>query len=63
VLGQLLGMEIQASAVENQIAWGITMQHDIRNQSHARNVILNKSAALEVGFISSSDLPKYMFIR
>jgi hypothetical protein len=54
---------ITPDALENQIDWGITAQREMRDQSHARNYILNKAAALEVGFITSADLPEYMNVR
>jgi hypothetical protein len=60
---ELVGEEITPDAVKNQIDWGITVQKEMKDQSHARNYILNKAAALEVGFISSSDLPAYMSVR
>ncbi len=60
---KMAGQEITPGAVKNQIEWGITVQKEMKDQSHARNYILNKAAALEVGFINASDLPAYMSVR
>src|SRR5574341_1163312 len=57
---QQSGRIITPDAVENQIDWGITVQKEMKDQSHVRNFILNKAAALDVDFITSADLPEYM---
>ena len=63
LFSQQAGRTIMPDAVENQIDWGIPIQKEMRDQSHARNFILNKAAALEVGFITSAGLPEYMNVR
>jgi hypothetical protein len=60
---RMAGQTITARAVEHQIAWGLTTQSEMRDRSRARNYILNKAAALEVGFLASDDLPKHMSVR
>jgi hypothetical protein len=35
----------------------------MKDESHARNYILTKAAPMEVGFMSSSDLPESMSVR
>ncbi len=57
------GEIISPAAVEQQIDWAITKQKEMKDQSHVRNFILNKAAALEVGFLSTADLPGYMHVR
>jgi hypothetical protein len=60
IFSELAKRDITPEAVEQQVDWAITVQKEIRNQGHARQFILNKAAALEVGFIVASDLPGYM---
>lgn len=55
--------QITPGAVDSQVAWAITSQRDISNQSHARNFILNKAAALEVYFLEATDLPHNISVR
>jgi hypothetical protein len=57
------GKEITPEAVEQQVDWGITVQKEMKSQGHVRNFILNKAAALEVGFVTTSDLPNFMTVR
>jgi hypothetical protein len=57
------GSAVTPEAVENQLDWGITIQKEMKDQSHVRNFILNKAAALEVNFITSSDLPELMSVK
>jgi hypothetical protein len=58
-----LDKEISPDAVKNQIDWGITRQKEMKDRSGIRNYILNKSAALEVGFIATASLPGYMLVK
>ncbi len=45
-------------AIKNQIAWGSSMsQKSIKHYGHTYNFILNRAAALEMGFIKSNELP------
>jgi len=48
---------VTAEAVKQQISWAFTNQELFQDQSHIRNWILNKAAALESGFIGTKDLP------
>jgi len=54
------GHFILASAVQAQINWATTSQKEMLDQSHIRNFVLNKAAALDAGFISASELPTHM---
>jgi len=55
----LTGDSFAATAVRQQVDWACTKQDGIK-ASHARTFILNKAAAVEMGFLKSSDLPKYL---
>ncbi len=57
---QLTGDRFEASAVDQQVAWATTRQESITTESFAYQFIMNKSAALEMGFLTSSRLPSYM---
>ncbi len=61
-LKSITGEDFAASAVKAQVNWGCTEQATVKDQSHARNFVLNKAAALETGFIAASDLPQHMDI-
>ena len=52
----------ERSALQAQINWATTSQMPVMDRSRVRNFILNKAAALEMGFISSSELPSHMTI-
>lgn len=56
----LTGKPFESTALDQQVAWAVTRQQDVANSGFAYQYILNKAAALEMGFISSSDLPLYM---
>lgn len=53
----LTGETLRASAVELQIKYGYTPQGEIKEQGRVRTWILNKSAAMDAGFIKTSELP------
>lgn len=46
---------ITISAVKNQIHWAIQRQSEIKTRGYHYNYILNTAAALEVGFMKSTD--------
>jgi hypothetical protein len=48
------------SAIQNQINFSTTTQKSFNNRSHVANFILNNAAALETGFISTSELPNQL---
>lgn len=57
---ELTGSKFEATAVDQQIAWATTKQESITNAGFAYQFMMNKSAALEMGFLSSSELPEYI---
>jgi hypothetical protein len=60
VLSELSGNECERTAVEAQIAWGLNpIQNECTNRGYVSNFILNRSAAMEVGLIDSSNLPSH----
>ena len=61
-LSNKAGRVIDTTAVQQQINWATTTQRAMRDRSHIRSFILNKAAALEVNFISSSELPEFMTV-
>ena len=56
------GKPINDFAVRQQIMFALTRQEEIR-LSHARSFFLNKSVALETGFISRRHLPNVMLME
>lgn len=56
----LTNTKFEASAVDQQVAWATTRQESITNESFAYQFVMNKSAALEMGFLTSARLPAYM---
>ena len=58
LFSQMTGREITSGAVSAQLAWATTTQRELKDCSLVRNYILNKAAALEVGFIGLGDLPE-----
>jgi hypothetical protein len=56
-LSHAAGRQLTAGAVAQQVAWGVTRQTLVRGRSRVRNFLLNKAAALEVGLLTSEDLP------
>src|SRR6266436_3192175 len=63
-LSQMSGRlhRITPSAVRNQMKWATTSQISVMGIGHVGNFILNKAAALDVRFISSSELPRQLTI-
>jgi hypothetical protein len=59
-LSKLSGKAIAAGAVHQQIAWAVTKQLSVQNAGYARQFIMNKAAALEMGFLTGPELPDYM---
>lgn len=59
-LSRLTGTEFKPSAVRQQVNFGRTRQQSVFDQSRARTLILNKAAALEMGFIHSRELPSLL---
>jgi hypothetical protein len=53
---------LEASAIQQQINFATTTQAELKNRSHIRTFILNKAAAIEVGFIATPELPNYLKI-
>jgi len=56
----LTGERFQASAVDQQVAWATTRQESITKEGFAYQFMMNKAAALEMGFLTSTELPQYM---
>jgi len=54
---KLTGRGCSAGAVEQQFEWGKTKQPKLSSNGHFYTFIMNKAAAMEVGFINSGDLP------
>jgi hypothetical protein len=50
------------TALEQQMKWGITRQGPVKNGGFAYQYILNKAAALETGFLTSSDLSGFVHL-
>jgi hypothetical protein len=50
------------TAVQQQINFATTTEKRLINQSHISSFIMNKSAALETGFIRTEDLPNTLLI-
>jgi hypothetical protein len=50
------------TAIQQQINFATTTQQELGDRSHIRTFILNKSAAIEVGFITTPELPNYLKI-
>jgi hypothetical protein len=54
---ELTGKVITSTGVQTQLNWACTSQDEVDNISHARQLIMNKAAALDSGFLQQSDLP------
>ena len=50
-------VNVEWTAVRQQVHWGFTKQESVLDAARARSYILNKAAAIETGFIKRSDLP------
>jgi hypothetical protein len=59
-LSALSDKSIEYTAIEQQIAWAVTKQEVVQNAGYARQFIMNKAAALEMGFLTGPELPDYM---
>jgi hypothetical protein len=53
---RLTGDTFAWTAVQQQVDWGRTRQEEIRD-NYLRQYILNKAAAIEMGFLQPSSLP------
>lgn len=53
------GQQPSIGAIENQVAFALTRQRRTVNRGYFANLILNKVAALEAGFITRDELPEY----
>lgn len=56
-LSQLTGTVFAPTAVKQQVDWATSNQSSVINSGFCRQYILNKAAALESGFLDSSELP------
>jgi hypothetical protein len=59
-LSSYAGRQLTHGAVEMQLRWAVTRQPVFCNQTHVKVFILNVAAALEVGFLTTADLPTWM---
>jgi hypothetical protein len=59
-LSRISGKPIGPGAIDQQIAWAVTKQSQVQNAGHARQFIMNKAAAVEMGFLTGPELPDYM---
>ena len=59
-LSTFSGKSLEASAVDQHVAWATTRQEDITSSGYAYQYLMNKAAAVEMGFTSSAELPGYM---
>lgn len=57
------GQPTTPGAVDQQIAWAVTKQTNIKSVGHVYTYIQNVSAALRCGFLKSDDLPKVLEVR
>ena len=62
-LQKITGEDCEPTAVSAQVHWRCTGQKQVVDVGGARNFVLNKAAALEAGFIGSSDLPNHIDIH
>lgn len=53
---------VNANAIQQQINFATSTQRALKDRSHIRSFILNKAAAIEVGFIATEELPNYLKI-
>ena len=51
------GQATQWKAVRQQLRWGLTRQVQIVHQNHFKIMVMNKTAALEEGFLTYRDMP------
>lgn len=57
------GKSFEWTALEQQMKWAITRQGRVKNAGFAYQYILNKSAALEAGFLTSSELMPFVHLE
>ncbi len=62
-LSTLSGKAIEGTAIDQQVAWAVTRQEDITSSGFAYQFLMNKSAAIEMGFLASSELPAFMMTQ
>lgn len=61
ILSELASLfSVPVSAIQQQINFATTTQAELRTRLHISSIILNKAAAIEVGFITASELPSYL---
>ncbi|HMO79561.1 MAG TPA: DUF6508 domain-containing protein [Pyrinomonadaceae bacterium] len=51
------------TALDQQMIWGITRQGRVKNAAFASQYILNKAAALETGFLKTSELSGFVHLQ
>lgn len=51
---------VNVNAIQQQINYATSTQRALKDRSHVRSFILNKAAAIEVGFIITEELPNYL---
>jgi hypothetical protein len=61
-VSETTGREVTAEAVRNQVDWAIGHERRIKTKGLLRNYILSSAAAIEVGFVKSSDLPDTLML-
>jgi regulator of sirC expression with transglutaminase-like and TPR domain len=59
---QEIGQPCAETAIQQQVNFATTTQAEFTHRSLIKNYVLNKAAALEVGFITSDELPKHLSI-
>jgi hypothetical protein len=62
-LSALSGKSIANTAIEQQIKWAVTTQDTVLSAGYARQFIMNKAAALEMGFLTGPEMPGYMLTQ
>lgn len=57
------GKTFEWTALDQQMIWGITRQGRVKNAAFASQYILNKAAALETGFLKTSELSGFVHLQ
>jgi hypothetical protein len=57
------GKTFEWTALDQQMIWGITRQGRVKNAAFASVYILNKAAALETGFLKTSELSGFVHLQ
>src|SRR5690348_566041 len=60
---QLTDDEFEPTAVGQQADWACTSQREVTNAGYACQLIMNKAAALEMGFLTGTDLSSFLSIQ